>query len=174
MHSELSIKKMFSKLNVFVIALFVGFSIQSSSAHTYKTGECPTVEPMGDFNMKKVCSLCRLLRIPQHFVYRIEIEHIPEPTTCLISLCRSSKGQFCLYIFGFPTSAHNMCVVYSNILRKRYNKYPIYDSLDWTINVFSFSCRSGFTSFPPHRLLCYLKQHRRSSEIDKQRSIRHN
>lgn len=121
MHSELSIKKMFSKLNVFVIALFVGFSIQSSSAHTYKTGECPTVEPMGDFNMKKVCSLCRLLRIPQHFVYRIEIEHIPEPTTCLISLCRSSKGQFCLYIFGFPTSAHNMCVVYSNILRKRYN-----------------------------------------------------
>lgn len=118
MHSELSIKKMFSKLNVFVIALFVGFSIQSSSAHTYKTGECPTVEPMGDFNMKKVCSLCRLLRIPQHFVYRIEIEHIPEPTTCLISLCRSSKGQFCLYIFGFLL-VHIICLLFTQIFSER-------------------------------------------------------
>lgn len=35
-------------------AVLCGFLIANASAHTYKSGECPSVEPMSGFDMKKV------------------------------------------------------------------------------------------------------------------------
>lgn len=43
---------------VWFCAVLCGFLFANASAHTYKSGECPSVEPMNGFDMKKVSKFC--------------------------------------------------------------------------------------------------------------------
>lgn len=40
---------------MYIVATIFCLLIAGTHAHKYKTGECPAVEPLTDFNMKQVC-----------------------------------------------------------------------------------------------------------------------
>lgn len=40
---------------MYIVATVFCLLIAGNYAHKYKTGECPAVEPLTDFNMKQVC-----------------------------------------------------------------------------------------------------------------------
>lgn len=44
-------------IKVWFCAVVCGLLFANASAHTYKSGECPSVEPMSGFDMKKVSKL---------------------------------------------------------------------------------------------------------------------